>query len=103
MVSATINVALGIEPNLIPTESKKGVCIRYFTPKSGKLLKIEGEGLFNDIHVYDAEIYHQVGDIIPKVRSSLDRSGHVIVIGSTPQEAICKADKIIEEVKFITV
>ena len=59
--------------------------------------------LFNDIHVYDAEIYHQVGDIIPKVRSSLDRSGHVIVIGSTPQEAICKADKIIEEVKFITV
>lgn len=102
MVAATINVALGIEPNLLPTESKKGVCIRYFTPKSGKLLKIEGEELLNDTHVYNAEIYHKVGDVIPEVKSSLDRSGHVIVTDVDAPSAIKRADSIISSVKLIT-
>ena len=52
--------------------------------------------------MYDAEIYHQVGDMIPEVKSSLDRSGHVIVTAPTAKEAINIAEKLIEEVKVIT-
>ena len=103
MVAATINVVLGVEPNLNPVEAKHGVCIRYFTPKPGKLAAIENEEALNDAHVYDAEIYHKVGDVIPEVKSSLDRSGHVIVTAPTVFEAIKNAERIIIEVKFTTI
>ena len=103
MVAATINVVLGVEPNLNPVEEKHGVCIRYFTPKPGKLAAIENEEVLNDAHVYDAEIYHKVGDVIPEVKSSLDRSGHVIVTAPTVFEAINNAERIINEVKFTTI
>ena len=100
MVAAAIDVALGIEPDLKPKEAPKGVCIRYFTPKPGRLVAIHNQELLNDSHVYDAEIYHQIGDMIPEVRSSLDRSGHVIVTAPTVQEAIKRADWIVESLEF---
>lgn len=103
MVAATINVVLGMVPNLQPTEPKHGVCIRYFTPKPGKLVSINNVEALNDPHVYDAEIYHQVGDMIPEVKSSLDRSGHVIITDDTVGRAIERAEKFLEEVKFTTI
>jgi hypothetical protein len=57
----------------------------------------------NDAHIYDAEVYHKVGDVIPEVKSSLDRSGHVIVTAPTVFEAIKNAERIINEVKFTTI
>lgn len=103
MVAAAISVAMGDEPNLTQTEPKQGVCIRYFCPKPGKLVAIENEDVLNDACVYDAKIYHHEGDVIPEVRSSLDRSGHVIVISNTVEEAIEKADGFISKVKLITI
>lgn len=102
MVAATINVVLGIAPNLQPTEPKHGVCIRYFTPKPGRLVKIDGAEVLRNAYVYDAEIYHKVGDMIPEVKSSLDRSGHVIVTAPTVIEAIKRADELINEVRILT-
>lgn len=102
MVAATIDVVLGIEPDLTPKTKGMGVCIRYFTPKPGKLVSIYGAEMLNAPDVYDAEIYHQPGDMIPEVRSSLDRSGHVIVTAPTVQLAIEQADRIINHVKLIT-
>lgn len=102
MVAATISVVLGMEPNLQPTEDKHGVCIRYFTPKQGKIIAIEGEDALKDAHVYDTEIYHKVSDMIPEVKSSLDRSGHVIVTDMDATSAIKRAESIISNVKLIT-
>lgn len=102
MVAATIDVVLGIEPDLKPKTKGQGVCIRYFTPKAGVLKAIEGTDNLKRSFVYDAEIYHQLGDVIPEVRSSLDRSGHVIVRGETAEIAIGLADDLINQVKFIT-
>ena len=103
MVAAAINVALGEKPNLEPIAKPQGVAIRYFTPQPGKLVAIENEEALKDTQVYDAEIYHKVGDMIPVVKSSLDRIGHVIVTAPTVFEAINKAEKIINEVKFTTI
>lgn len=102
MVAATIDVVLGIEPDLKPKTKGQGVCIRYFTPKPGVLKAVEGTEYLKRSFVYDAEIYHQVGDEIPEVRSSLDRSGHVIVTGETAEIAIGLAENLINQVKFIT-
>lgn len=102
MVAATIDVVLGVEPDLQPKEEKHGVCIRYFTPEPGKLISIVGKEFLDSSYVYDAEIYHQPGDMIPEVRSSLDRSGHVIVTAPTAYDAIERAEDIINKVKLIT-
>lgn len=103
MVAAAINVALGIEPDLNPKEEPKGVCIRYFCPKPGKLVSVGNTEILKDPRVYLWEIYHKAGDVIPEVTSSLCRSGHVIVTESSPQKAIALADRMVDEVKFETV
>lgn len=103
MVAAAINVALGIEPDLSVKEEPKGACIRYFCPKPGRLISVSNTEVLDDPHVYKKEIYVHEGDIIPEVTSSLNRSGHVIVIEKTPQKAIELAERLIREVKFDTV
>lgn len=102
MVAATIDVVLGVKPNLNPVEDKHGVAIRYFTPKPGVVKEIENEGALKRSDVYDAEIYVQAGDEVREVKSSLDRSGHVIVTAPTAKEAITIAERLIEEVKIVT-
>lgn len=102
MVAATIDVVLGVKPNLNPVEDKHGVAIRYFTPKPGVVKAIENEGALKHSDVYDAEIYVKPGDEVREVKSSLDRSGHVIVTALTPKEAIEIAEGIVESVKIVT-
>lgn len=103
MVAAAINCALGIKPNLTPKEKHQGVCIRYFCPKPGKLINIDGLEILESPQVYLWEIYRKVGDMIPEVTSSLSRSGHVIVTAESPEAAIVFADNIIDNVKFKTI
>lgn len=103
MIDAAVNCALGIEPDLTPKAEPQGVCIRYFCPKPGKLVRINNTEVLDDPLVHEWEIYHQVGDEIPEVTSSLCRSGHVIVTEETPQKAIELAERLINEVKMETV
>lgn len=98
MIAAAVNCALGIEPCLTPVAEPQGVCIRYFCPKPGVLKSISNTEVLDDPRVYEWEIYHKVGDIIPEVTSSLCRSGHVIVTEETPQKAIAYAERLISEV-----
>lgn len=100
MIAAAVNCALGIDPVLKPTAEKYGVCIRYFCPKPGRLLSISNTEALNDSRVFEWEIYHKPGDMIPEVTSSLCRSGHVIVTEKTPQKAIELAERLISEVHF---
>lgn len=102
MVAAAIDAALGIEPDLRVNQEPKGVCIRYFCPTPGILHSISNTEVLNDPRVFDWEIYRKVGDAIPEITSSLSRSGHLIVTGSTPQKAIELAERLINEVKLET-
>ena len=102
MVAAAIDCALNIKPDLTPKAAPQGVCIRYFCPKPGKLVSISNTEVLDDPRVHEWEIYHQVGDEIPEVTSSLCRSGHVIVTEETPQKAIAFAESLLNEVKMET-
>ena len=102
MVAAAINCALNIEPDLTPKAAPQGVCIRYFCPKPGKLVSISNTEALNDPRVHEWEIYHQVGDEIPEVTSSLCRSGHVIVTEKDAKTAIAYAESLLNEVKMET-
>lgn len=102
MVAAAIDAALGNTPRLTPVAEPQGVAIRYFTPIPGVVKRIEGADVLNRPEVYDAEIYVTPGDVIREVKSSLDRSGHVIVTGSSAKEAVDLADSLIDKVCFFT-
>lgn len=103
MVAAAINCALGIQPNLTPTEKSSGVCIRYFCPKPGKLVRISNIEILKDPRVYLWVIYRKIGEQIPEITSSLSRSGHVIVTEINQHKAVELADGLINDVKFETV
>ena len=102
MVAAAINVALGVEPDLAPKSAPQGVAIRYFTPLPGKVVAIENEQALNRPDVYDYDIYVKPGDEVREVKSSLDRSGHVIVTAPNASEAIALAEELISTVKIVT-
>ena len=102
MVGAAIDVALGIEPCLEPVAEPHGVAIRYFTPKPGKVVSISNTEVLNRPDVYDAEIYVKPGDEVREVKSSLDRSGHVIVTAPSVHQAIDIAENLVTSVKIVT-
>lgn len=103
MVAAAINVALGNEPKLEPLVHPQGVAIRYFTPRPGVVQNIKGLEVLNRPEVYDAGIYIKMGDTVHDVRSSLDRSGHVIVTASSPKAAVELAESLVSQVKIETI
>lgn len=102
MVAAAIDVSMGIEPDLKPVDEPCGVAIRYFTPSPGIVREISGEASLQRPEVYDAEIYVKPGDRVRDVKSSLDRSGHVIVTAPSASEAITLAEELISTVKIVT-
>lgn len=103
MIAAAINCALDIEPDFSLLSMPKGVCIRYFCPKPGKLKSIRNIDRLKDPRVFDWKIYRSIGDKIPEVTSSICRSGHVIVTEETQEKAIELAEKLVNEVKLETI
>ena len=102
MVAAAIDVAMGIEPDLLPSTLPQSVAIRYFTPNPGRVVMVENVRVLECPDVFDAKIYVRPGDIVREVKSSLDRSGHVIVTAPTAGQAIDLAENLISAVKIIT-
>lgn len=103
MVGAAINCALGIIPDLNPKTDSCAVCIRYFCPRPGKLVSINNVSSLSSKHVLEYEIYVREGDEIFDVTSSLRRSGHVIARAQDKYEAIEIAERLVENVEFITI
>ena len=103
MVAAAIDVAMGVSPCLEPVTEPSGVAIRYFTPSPGRVVSIENAGVLERPDVYDAKIYVKPGDLVRELKSSLDRSGHLIVTAPTPLEAVELAESLINQVSINTV
>jgi biotin carboxylase len=104
MVAAAINVSLGNVPDLRPKHYPQGAVIRYFTPKLGKITKLTiPDSIESTPMLYQIDIYKQVGDIIPEIKSSLDRSGHIITIGKDVVEAINNAETIMNRIEYETI
>lgn len=103
MVSAAINISLGIEPDISPRHSPQGCAIRYFTPKSGLLKRLVVNNEVKNLpYVIDFVLYKNEGDIIPNLMSSVDRSGHIITTGKTANEAVINAEKILDSIFYET-
>jgi len=101
MVAAAIHLALGIEPDLTPRHAPQGAAIRYFTPKQGKISKLSfNKKIKYNPHVYQLVVYKSVGDVLPEIKSSLDRSGHIITTGKNAKEAIVNAELVLNQIGY---
>ena len=98
MIKATIDVALGLTPDITPTLCK-GSAIRFFDAPCGIVSAIECVEEAKTVDgVQEIAITKNIGDEVKEIRSSLDRCGFVISQCDNATDAIgcCeKAKKII--------
>ena len=100
MVKATIDVALGLTPNVTPT-LQKGSAIRFFDAPCGIISVIEGTEEAKNIEgVQEISFTKNVGDEVTEIHSSIDRCGFVIAQCNTVLEAINVCNKIKHHIVF---
>ena len=93
MIKATIDVSLGMTPNIIPT-LHKGSAIRFFDAPCGKISAIEGVDEAQTVEgVQEIVFTKNVGDEVTEIHSSLDRCGFVIAQCDNVTEAIEACEK----------
>jgi biotin carboxylase len=93
LFAATIQVALGEEPDVRPRR-QAGAAIRYFLPEPGIVTAIEGAEASRAVEgVVDWVLDVGVGGTVPPLENSLTRVGHVVTRGATPDEAAERAER----------
>lgn len=101
MIKATIDVSLGLTPNITPS-LKKGSAIRFLDAPRGVISSIEGiEEARNIDGVQEVSLTKSLGDEVTEIHSSLDRCGFVIAQCDSAVEAIevCDTAKKIINIK----
>ena len=105
LVGAAIRLALGEDfsvAELVP-RYKKGVAIRYFFPSPGRVLAVEGVECFaKEPWVHRIGFFVDPSDMIGSVTDHTQRAGFVITLGATREEAVGRAQKVIDSVRIVT-
>lgn len=100
MVEATILIALGDKPNLIP-KWNKGSAIRYFNNDAGIIKDIQGIKQAEDLPgIIQISLVHGVGEAISDIKNSVDRIGFVIGQAQTSLDAIKACEKALDMIKI---
>jgi len=102
MIKATIDVSLGLTPDIAPT-LHKGSAIRFLDAPCGVISSIEGvedAKLVNGIQ--EVSLTKNIGDEVTEIHSSLDRCGFVIAQSGSANEAIEACEKGMEIIQVIT-
>ncbi|MBW2012033.1 MAG: phosphoribosylglycinamide synthetase, partial [Deltaproteobacteria bacterium] len=105
IVEAAINIAIGRIPDLEKLQPKwnKGVVNRYFFPKPGRLVKIEGrEAVRKFPWVKKLEFWYQPGEVVSLTKSHAERFGVFIVVGETREEVENRARLVYEKINIVT-
>ena len=100
MIKATIDVSLGLTPNITPT-LQKGSAIRFLDAPNGIIKVIEGiEKAQNIGGVREVSLTKTIGDEVTDIHSSLDRCGFVIAQCDSANEAIDVCEKAKKEIQI---
>jgi biotin carboxylase len=109
-------VALGIDLNALAIDAALGraavpssprpvggACVRFLVPPEGELLAVEGlSDAFREPGVVDAGVYRRPGWAFGPFRSGADRAGYVIAEGGSRDEAVERAARAGERIRFVT-
>lgn len=103
MVEGAINLALGRVPDLTPRRPAGGSAIRYLCPRPGRVVSIHGlerARALPGVKIVDVEV--EVGGVVPEMKSSLLRVGHVIAEGDTAVQAVANAEAGRDAIHIVT-
>lgn len=100
MIKATIDVSLGLTPNITPT-LQKGSAIRFLDAPNGIIKVIEGvEKAQNIDGVQEVSLTKAIGEEVTDIHSSLDRCGFVIAQCDSANDAIEVCEKAKKEIQI---
>src|SRR2546429_10009360 len=86
-----------------PPVPHKAVAIRFFTPAPGRVRRIDGVNEIRTIPaVIDLHLDVEPGSRIGEVRSSLDRSGFLMIQAPTSAAALGLGQPLLRQVKIVT-
>jgi biotin carboxylase len=95
--------ALGEPVELPEPEPAGGACVRFLVPPPGVLEDVEGleEALALD-GIEDARVYRAPGWRFGALRRGNDRAGFVLARGESRDDALARADRAAELIRFRT-
>ena len=100
MVKATIDISLGLYPDIEP-KFEQGSAIRYFQVCPGKIYSIEGINAARKIAgICDIICTKKIGDLVTDIHSSIDRMGCVIAQRGDAAAAIEACEQAMKQIKI---
>jgi biotin carboxylase len=80
-----------------------GACVRFLVPPEGQLVRIEGVEQALELQgVLDARVYRAPGYRFGPFRRGADRAGFVLAHGDSRDDALARADRAAERIRFVT-
>jgi len=104
-VRCAIQLAIGEEPDLASLEPKfeRAVANRYFFPKPGKLMAIEGEAEVRAKQwVHKLEFWYELGDEVPESLSHAHRFGVFLITADDRETAQQRVDWVYDTIQIRT-
>lgn len=106
LIGVAIRLALGEkvpENDMIP-RYQKGVAIRYFFPKPGKVVEIKNVEKFKNISwVHKLGFFIKPGEIVEPVTNHTKRAGFVTTEGRDRDEAASRAVEVVKTIEIKTI
>jgi len=106
LIGCAIRLALG---ERVPAEDirprwHRGVAIRYFFPPPGRVAAIEGAEAFAGVPwVHRLGFFVELGEVVKPITDHTKRAGFVITTGATREEAVERADAVVNAIRIRTV
>ncbi len=104
-VEAAIRIAIGEAPDIDALKPKfqQTVVNRYFFPRPGRLVRMEGvEDVLKQDWVKKLQFWYKVGDMVPPVKSHVDRFGVFVAVGDSRQQVDHRADWVYRTINIVT-
>jgi biotin carboxylase len=80
-----------------------GACVRFLVAPEGELVATHGEEAARSVDgVLDVLIYHPAGHRFGPLRRGADRAGAVLAIGDSRDDALARADRAAQRIRFDT-
>jgi biotin carboxylase len=91
------------ERALLPVQMVGGACVRFLVAPPGELLEIEGEEDALAVEgVLDVRLYRRPGHVFRELRRASDRAGAVLAVGDSREQALERAERAAECIRFDT-
>jgi biotin carboxylase len=101
-----IAAALGeriYEGGLVPDELAGGACVHLLVPAPGVLASVEGlDAAERSSGVVWVRSYRQPGHEFAPLRRGGDRAGAVLAVGDSRKQAVARANRAAERIRFLT-